>query len=120
MARMKKLLRVCLAMLFLVVAAVSADDAQTVNGLVTDSRGGPKGIKIEAGCTQNCLANGAELVIVTDKKKVLFVDNPEALKGYGGQHVAVTGHMTVRHMRGTGFPTRSESPAIHVESVKPL
>ena len=33
------------------------------------------------------------MVIVTDKdQKVLTVDNPDALKGHEGHHIAVTGH----------------------------
>ena len=39
-------------------------------------------------------------------QKVLNVDNPEALKGHEGHHVAVTGHIT--------------GDSIHVESVKML
>ena len=45
--------------------------------------------------------------MVTDKgQKVLSVDNPDALKGHEGHHVAVTGHVA--------------NDSIHVESVKML
>jgi hypothetical protein len=47
------------------------------------------------------------MVVVTDSdQKVLTVDNPDALKGHEGHHVAVTGHV--------------EGDSIHVESAKML
>ena len=50
---------------------------------------------------------GAKAVIVTDgDQKVVNVDNPDALKGHEGHHVAVTGAMT--------------GDSIHVDSVKML
>jgi len=78
------------------VASVSfASDAQTVNGWVSDSKCGVKGANAGAAeCTKKCIAAGASAVIVTDKdQKVLTVDNPDAVKGHEGHHVAVTGHV---------------------------
>jgi hypothetical protein len=47
-----------------------------------------------AACAQKCLTKGAKVVVVTDDtKQVLTVDNPEALKGHEGHHVAVTGEV---------------------------
>ena len=47
------------------------------------------------------------MVVVTDgDQKVLAVDNPDALKGHEGHHVAVTGHAT--------------ADSIHVDSAKML
>jgi len=95
---MKKLLLLCLALsvLFFMVAMVFAADTTTVNGYVSDSMCGAKGAKDgHADCMNKCVAKGAKYVIVTDSdKKVLTVDNPDALKGHEGHHVAVTGHVT--------------------------
>jgi pectin methylesterase-like acyl-CoA thioesterase len=45
------------------------------------------------------------LVVVTDgDQKVLTVENPDALTGHEGHHVAVTGHV--------------KGDSVHVESVK--
>jgi ribosomal protein L14E/L6E/L27E len=53
------------------------------------------------------LDKGAKVVVVTDAdQKVLAVENPEALKGHEGHHVAVTGHVS--------------GDSVHVESVKML
>jgi len=109
---MKKVLAVCtiLCTLFFAASAVADDMAAstTVNGIVTDSGCGVKGASAEhAACTKKCLEKGAKLVVVTDSdKKVLTVENPDALKGHEGHHVAVTGHVN--------------GDSVHVESVKML
>ncbi|MGO8986064.1 MAG: hypothetical protein ACLPHI_02145 [Terriglobales bacterium] len=94
---MRKLILLLLAgALMALVASVSfASDAQTVNGWVSDSKCGVKGANAGAAeCTKKCIAAGASAVIVTDKdQKVLTVDNPDAVKGHEGHHVAVTGHV---------------------------
>jgi uncharacterized protein (AIM24 family) len=107
---MRKFLLLLLAgALILMVASVSfAGDAQTVNGWVSDSKCGVKGANAGAeACTKKCIAAGASAVVVTDTdQKVLAVDNPDALKGHEGDHVAVTGHV--------------DGDKIHVDSVKML
>jgi hypothetical protein len=95
--------------LILMAASVSfASDAQTVNGWVSDSKCGLKGANAGAeACTKKCIAAGEKAVLVTDTdQKVLAVDNPDALKGHEGHHVAVTGHV--------------DGDKIHVDSVKML
>lgn len=95
---MRKVLLVLLAisLLFFMVGLVSADDGTTVNGYVSDSMCGAKGAKDgHTDCMNKCLSKGASYVIVTDgDNKVLTVDNPDALKGHEGHHVAVTGTVT--------------------------
>ena len=111
---MKKLLviLVALTLLFLMVAVVSASDEKgktdTVNGWVSDSQCGAKGANAAAAeCTKKCIAKGAKMVVVTDgDQKILTVDNPDALQGHEGHHVAVTGQVN--------------GDSIHVDSVKML
>ena len=89
--------------------AFAADDkADTVNGWVTDAKCGAKGANAGgAACTKKCLEAGEKMVVVTDNdQKVLNVQNPEALKGHEGHHVAVSGHVS--------------GDSIHVMSVKML
>ena len=105
---MKKLLLICFALclvLSLVVFA-SAADKSTVNGWVSDSECAAKGAKEgHDACAKKCMGKGAKMVVVTDDdKKVLTVDNPDALKGHEGHHVAVTGDVS--------------GDSIHVDSVK--
>jgi hypothetical protein len=105
----KSLLLLLAGALIVMVASVSfAADAQTVNGWVSDSKCGVKGANAGAAeCTKKCIGAGASAVVVTDTdQKVLAVDNPEALKGHEGHHVAVTGHI--------------DGDKIHVDSLKML
>jgi hypothetical protein len=107
---MKKVLMSCAAVsvLFFMVAVALAADKSTVNGYVTDSMCGAKGANAShAACMTKCLGKGAKAVIVTDgDQKIVNVDNPDALKGHEGHHVAVTGAVT--------------GDSIHVDSVKML
>jgi hypothetical protein len=97
-----------LALVSLLATASFAGDASTVNGWVSDSKCGVKGAQDGAAeCTKKCIDGGAAMVVVTDKdQKVLTVDNPDALKGHEGHHIAVTGHV--------------DGDKIHVESAKML
>jgi len=97
-----------LTLLFVVATPMFAADAETVNGWVSDSKCGVKGANAGAAeCTKKCIAEGASMVVVTDKdQKVLTVENPDALKGHEGHHIAVTGHV--------------DGDKIHVESAKML
>ena len=95
-----------LALVLTVATTSFAGDATTVNGWVSDSKCGAKGAHQGAAeCTKKCIQEGAAMVVVTDSdQKVLTVENPDALKGHEGHHVAVTGHV--------------EGEKIHVESAK--
>lgn len=96
---MKKVLLICLAVSFvLALSALALDDmgkSSTVNGWITDAKCGAKGANAGGeACTKKCLAGGEKMVVVTDgDQKVLAVENPDALKGHEGHHVAVTGTM---------------------------
>ncbi len=96
---MKKVLLICVALSFVfALTALAFDDmgkSTTVNGYIVDDKCGAKGAHAGAEeCTKKCLAAGAKMVIVTDgDQKVIAVENPDALKGHEGHHVAVTGHM---------------------------
>jgi hypothetical protein len=109
---MRKVLLICIAICFLLaLSALAFDDmgkSATVNGWVSDDKCGAKGANASAeACTKKCLSAGAKVVIVSDKdQKVLAVDNPDALKGHEGHHIAATGEI--------------KGDSIHVDSVKML
>jgi len=93
------------------LTALAFDDmgkSATVNGWVTDDKCGVKGAHAGAeACAKKCLEAGAKMVIVTDgDQKILKVENPDALKGHEGHHIAATGHVM--------------GDSIHVESAKML
>jgi len=103
-----------LLLVFVVALSLSAyagekmGKAKNIAGWVSDEKCGAEGAKAEAAeCTKKCIEGGKKMVFVTDKdKKVLNIDNPEALKGHEGHHVTVNGHVN------------SADGSIHVESVK--
>jgi hypothetical protein len=109
---MRKVLLICIALLFVfALTALAFDDmskSSTVNGWVVDDKCGAKGANAKGeACTKKCLAAGAKMVIVTDgDQKILMVENPDALKGHEGHHIAATGHVG--------------ADSIHVESAKML
>jgi hypothetical protein len=109
---MRKVVLICVAICFLLaLSALAFDDmgkSATVNGWVVDDKCAAKGANAGAeACTKKCLAAGAKMVIVTDNdQKVLAVDNPDALKGHEGHHIAASG--TVK------------GDSIHVDSMKML
>ena len=109
---MRKVLVLCLAMCFVfALTALAFDDmgkSTTVNGWIADAKCGATGANAGGeACTKKCVAAGEKMVVVTDgDQKVLMVDNPDALKGHEGHHVAVTG--TVK------------GDSIHVDSAKML
>ncbi|HEY6769037.1 MAG TPA: hypothetical protein VI386_30205 [Candidatus Sulfotelmatobacter sp.] len=109
---MRKVLMITVASFFLLaVSAAAFDDmgkSETVKGWVSDDKCGAKGANAKAeACTKKCLKEGAKMVIVTDKdQKILMVENPDALTGHEGHHIAVTGHVM--------------GDSIHVESAKML
>jgi hypothetical protein len=96
----------CAAALVMATSLAFAGDAQTVNGYITDDKCGAKGA--HAGmedCAKKCIGAGSPAVVVTDSdQKVLTIDNPDAIKGHEGHHVAVTGHVS--------------GDKIHVDSLK--
>lgn len=109
---MRKVVSTCLAVCFVfALSAMAFDDmgkSGTVNGWVVDDQCGAKAAHAGAEeCTKKCLAKGAKMVIVTDTdQKVLTVDNPDALKGHEGHHIAATGSV--------------KGDSIHVDSAKML
>jgi type 1 fimbria pilin len=108
---MKKILMIgaAISVLFFMVAMASAGDkTATVNGTISDSMCGAKGANADhAACMTKCMGKGAKAVIVTDgDQKVVTIDNPDAIKGHEGHHVAATGEVT--------------GSSIHIDSVKML
>ncbi len=104
---MKKVFFAILSVSILGLAGIAfAADQTTVTGWVSDSQCGVKGANANhEACTKKCLSKGASMVVVTDgDQKVLTVDNPDALKGHEGHHIAATGEV--------------KGDSIHVESAK--
>jgi hypothetical protein len=85
--------------LFVVFLALStvpalAADMSKVNGYISDSNCGAKhnASAPDAACVKKCIDGGGKPVFVDDaKKEVYTIDDPDAVKGHEGHHVAVMG-----------------------------
>jgi hypothetical protein len=114
---MRRIVTICsmLFLLMMVMVGLTAADSKTakekwVKGWVSDSKCGVKGARAgHQACGKKCLAAGEHVVFVTEHdKKVLAVDNEDALKDLLGHRVSVKG--TVDQAAGT----------IHVDKVNQL
>ena len=92
---MKKIALTLLAVAFLASMSLAKDNK--ISGWVTDSKcASAKGTMADhAACSKKCIEGGEKAVFVSDKdKKVLAIDNQDAVKGHEGHHVNVTGKVT--------------------------
>jgi len=88
---MRKLGSILLAVAFLAALSLAADDTkpQTIAGTITDAKCAPK---VGGDCAKKCIEKGEKAVLVTDSdKKVLKIDNQDAVTAHAGHHVSVTG-----------------------------
>jgi len=85
--RVAALISVVLA--FAPISAMAADT--TINGWISDAMCGAKHAGSGAACVKKCIEVGEAPVFVDEaKKEVWTIDNPEAVKGFYGDHVTVT------------------------------
>jgi hypothetical protein len=82
--------------LLIAVAALSAITASAagstqINGWISDSMCGAKHAGTGAACVKKCVEGGLAPVFVDEAKKAVWtIDNPDAVKGFYGDHVTVT------------------------------
>jgi hypothetical protein len=71
--------------------AASAADSTKINGWISDSMCGAKHAGTGSACVKKCIEGGMAPVFVDEAKKAVWtIDNPEAVKGFYGDHVTVT------------------------------
>lgn len=80
--------------------------AESLTGYVTDSACASKGLggADHKACAQKCAAKGVDLVLVTDDKKVVKIQNQDAVKNMVGDKITADGKM--------------DGDSIHIESAK--
>ena len=93
---MKKITVLVAMFCFVCVSAWAAPKDQSLSGWVSDSKCGAKGANADhAACAKKCIDAGEKPVLVTDKdRKIVPIENPDAVSGQVGQHVQVSGTMT--------------------------
>jgi hypothetical protein len=88
---MKRVLPVFLAVFALTAIAARAADSTKINGYISDAMCGAKHAGSGAACVKKCIEGGEAPVFVDEaKKEVWAIDNPDAVKGFYGDHVTVT------------------------------
>ena len=88
---MKRTLALLVAVFGLTAAAAGAADSTKINGWISDSMCGAKHAGSGAACVKKCIEGGMAPVFVDEAKKAVWtIDNPEAVKGFYGDHVVVT------------------------------
>jgi len=72
-------------------SAFAADQStKPLDGWISDSSCGATHAGTGAACVKKCIGGGAKPVFVDDaKKQVWTIDNPDAVTGHYGHHVAV-------------------------------
>lgn len=70
--------------------AARAADTTQINGWISDSMCGAKHAGTGAECVKKCVEGGMAPVFVDEAKKAVWtIDNPNAVKGFYGDHVTV-------------------------------
>jgi hypothetical protein len=88
---MKRVLVLLLAVCAMATIAARAADASKLNGWISDSMCGAKHAGTGAACVKKCIEGGMAPVFVDEaKKEVWIIQNPDAVKGFYGDHVTVT------------------------------
>jgi hypothetical protein len=70
--------------------AVYAAGATKADGWISDSMCGARHMANPAQCVTSCIKHGAKPVFVDAKKQVWVIDNPEAVKSFYGDRVAIS------------------------------
>jgi hypothetical protein len=91
--------------LFAGVAARAADST-SINGWISDSMCAAKHAGTGAACAKKCIEGGSAPVFVDEAKKAVWtIDNPDAVKGFYGDHVTVKA------------TADSDKKSVHIDSI---
>jgi hypothetical protein len=87
---MKRIAAVLVLMVSFATVAARAADATHINGWISDSMCGAKHAGSGAACVKKCIEGGMAPVFVDESKKAVWsIDNPDAVKGFYGDHVTI-------------------------------
>ena len=87
----KRILALAMAVFAFGTIAASAADSSKLNGWISDSMCAAKHAGTGAACAKKCIEGGSAPVFVDEAKKAVWtIDNPDAVKGFYGDHVTVT------------------------------
>ena len=89
---MKRLFFVLAMVACMALSVARAADTSKIDGWISDSMCGSKHVGDNPSCVKSCIKSmGAKPVFVDSAKKAVWtIDNPDAVKAFLGDHVAVT------------------------------
>ena len=103
---MKRILAVLIAVFSLVAIAANAADSKSINGWISDSMCGAKHTGTGAACVKKCIDGGMTAVFVDEGKKAVWsIDNPDAVKGFYGDHVTISA------------TANADKKSVHIDSI---
>jgi hypothetical protein len=106
---MKRVFTLLLAGFALSSIAAGAADSTTIKGWISDSMCGAKHAGSGAACVKKCIEGGLAPVFVDEAQKAVWtIDNPDAVKAFYGDHVAVTA------------TTDAAKKSVHIDSIADL
>ena len=87
---MKRFAALCVVAMSIAPVAAFAADSSSVNGWISDSMCAAKHAGTGAACAKKCIEGGSAPVFVDEAKKAVWtIDNPDAVKGFYGDHVTI-------------------------------
>jgi len=102
----KRILALLVVALSFAAMSARAADSTKINGWISDSMCGAKHAGSGAACVKKCVDGGMEPVFVDEGKKAVWkIDNPDAVKGFYGDHVTISAHAD------------ADKQSVHVDSI---
>jgi len=96
---------VLLSVSFAAIPALAAGSTE-IKGWVSDSMCGAKHAGTGSACVKKCIEGGMTPVFVDEGKKAVWtIDNPDAVKGFYGEHVTIHG------------TADADKKSVHIDSV---
>ena len=87
---MKRIAALSVVVLSFASVTARAADSTAINGWISDAMCAAKHAGTGAACAKKCIEGGSAPVFVDETKKAVWtIDNPDAVKGFYGDHVTV-------------------------------
>lgn len=103
---MKRILATVILVSSFAALTARAADSTSINGWISDSMCAAKHAGTGAACVKKCIAGGDTPVFVDEAKKAVWtIDNPDAVKGYYGDHVTIKA------------TADSDKKSVHIDSI---
>ena len=102
----KRIVALLVVALSFAALTARAADSTKISGWISDEMCGAKHVGTGAACVKKCIDGGEKPVFVDEEKKAVWkIDNPDAVKGFYGDHVTVAAHAD------------TDAHSVHIDSI---